>query len=75
MRKDSIAKTFAKNLKKVRLSRHLTQADVAKRASISTTHYARIERGESIPSIVTAAILVKSLKVGWSEILPFKNVV
>ena len=70
MRKDSIAKTFAKNLKKVRLSKHLTQADVAQRAGITTTHYARIEREESVPSIITAAALAKSLEVQLSEMVP-----
>ena len=70
MRTSSVAKTFAKNLKKVRLAKHMTQADVAKKAGITVTHYARIERGESIPSIVTATALIKSLRATWSEILP-----
>ena len=70
MRTSSVAKDFAKHLKKVRLAKHMTQADVAKKAGITVTHYARIERGESVPSIVTAAALVKSLKASWSEILP-----
>ena len=70
MRTNSVAKNFAKNLKKVRLAKHMTQADVAKGARITVTHYARIERGESTPSIVTATALVKSLKAKWSEILP-----
>ena len=48
----------------------MTQADVAKKAGITVTHYARIERGESVPGIVTATALIKSLGVSWSDILP-----
>ena len=71
MRERSIIKAVAKNLKKVRLSKHLTQADVAEKAGITSNHYARIERGETIPSIITVAALIKSLKVRSSDILPF----
>lgn len=70
MKTNSVARVFAKNLKKARLARHMTQADVAKKAGITVTHYARIERGESVPSIITAVALVQSLKTDWSEVLP-----
>ena len=71
MRISSVAKILAKNLKRVRLAKHMTQAEVAKKAGITSTHYARIERGEATPSITTVAALVKSLKSNSSEILPF----
>lgn len=71
MRESSIIKAIAKNLRRVRLSKHLLQTDVAEKAGITSNHYARIERGEAVPSILTMAALIKSLKVRSSDILPF----
>ena len=71
MKQSLIVKTVAKNLKKIRLSKHLTQAELAKKAGITSNHYARIERGESIPTVTTLAALAKSLKAHSSKILPF----
>ena len=71
MRKDRIAKVMVQNLRKIRLSRRLTQAEVAERAGITTNHYARIERGVAIPSAITIAALAKGLKVKSSDILPY----
>ena len=62
---------MVQNLRKIRLSQHLTQAEVAEKASITTNHYARIERGVAVPSAVTIAALAKSLKVKSSDILPY----
>lgn len=71
MPKDDIATTIAKNLKKIRLARQMTQAEVAEAAGITPNHYARIERVESIPSVVTLEALVRGLKTKSSKILPF----
>ena len=71
MRKEQVIKTISKNLKKARLAQHLTQAEVAEKAGITSDHYARIERGEAAPSIVTMVTLAKSLKTRLSEIAPF----
>ena len=71
MSKSAVVITVAKNLKKVRLAKHMTQAEVAIGADIASNHYAKIERGEAIPSIVTLAALIKSLKTKSSKILNF----
>ena len=71
MGEKTVIKIIAKNLKKVRLSKHMTQAEVANGAGIAPNHYAKIERGEAIPSVVTLAALIKSLKTKSSKILPF----
>ena len=71
MPKDDIATIVAKNLKKARLARQMTQAEVAESADITPNHYARIERGESIPGVVTLGALLKGLKTKSSKILPF----
>lgn len=49
----------------------LTQAEVAKRAGTTVNHYAKIERGEVVPSLKTLEKIVKSLGVKSSDVLPF----
>ena len=70
MSKSKIVVAVTKNLKKARLAKHMTQAEVANGAGIAPNHYARIERGEAIPSVVTLVALIKSLKTKSSKILP-----
>lgn len=64
-------KQIGKNLQQVRYKRNLTQADVAKRASTTVNHYAKIERSEVVPSLKTLEKIVKALGVKSSDILPF----
>ena len=71
MSRNAVVVTVAKNLKKVRLAKHMTQAEVAIGAGIAPNHYAKIERGEAIPSVVTLAALIKSLKTKSAKILNF----
>ena len=71
MRRKSITRIVAENMKKVRLTKHMTQEEVAEKASITTNHYARIERGEVSPSLETLAALIKGLSTKSSKILPF----
>ncbi len=70
MKKDPALKLIAKNLKKARAARHMTQAEVAEAADIAPNHYARIERGEVVPSILTLMALTRSLNAKYSDILP-----
>lgn len=57
--KASIKRTATK-LRKARRDAGLTQAEVAKRAGISETYYAQIERAEKNP---TTSIFVKIVRV------------
>ncbi len=68
---DSTTKKVAKKLKSLRLGRDLTQADIAKKAEMSTNYYAKIERGEVRPSADIYERLAKALKVTASDIFPF----
>ncbi len=58
-------------IKAVREERGLTQAEVASRASITTTYYAQIERGEVNVSTDKFEKILHVLKVKSSRILPF----
>ena len=71
MKRDKIIRMVAKNLKAIRVSRHMTQAEVAEKSGITVNHYAKIERGEAEPTLSTLAMLVKGLKISLSDILPF----
>lgn len=59
----------ASRLRKARLAKSLTQADVAKKAGISENHYAQIERGEKNPSITTFENIIDAIGVSSKEIL------
>ena len=68
---DKTSKQIALKLKQIRLKKSFTQADLAKKAHISTNYYARLERAEVTPSVETLEKIVKALGVKSSEILPF----
>lgn len=68
---DGTTKKVAKRLKSLRNDRHLTQAEIAEKAKMSTNYYAKIERGEVRPSVDIYERLAKALKVTSSDIFPF----
>ena len=68
---DGTTKKVAKRLKALRNDLHLTQADIAEKAKMSTNYYAKIERGEVRPSVDIYERLAKALKVTASDIFPF----
>ena len=49
----------------------LTQAEVAKHAGTNTNYYAKLERGEAVPSLKMLEKIVKALGVKSSDVLPF----
>lgn len=62
---------IAINLRTARDKKRLTQEEVAKKADISTNHYARIERGETSPNLETFERIIKSLGVKSKDVLPY----
>lgn len=62
---------IGKKLKKARLSKKLTQLEVAEKSGVSVNYYARIERDEVNPSIEIFESILKVIGVKSSEILPF----
>ena len=62
---------IGKKLKEARLKIGLRQIDIAKKAEISASYYARVERDEENPTIDTIQRIIKALKVKSSDILPF----
>lgn len=68
---DETSKKIAKRLKQVRLEHGLTQAALAKKAKLNTNSYAKIERGENIPTFETIEKLSKALGVTATDIVGF----
>lgn len=64
-----LAKTIGTAARKARKALKLTQADAAERLDVSVEFYARIERGTSLPSIVTFARIVSALGVSGDALL------
>jgi transcriptional regulator with XRE-family HTH domain len=58
-------------LREYRNKRGLTQADVAKKAGIHVSYYARIERAEVTPTLTVLEKILKVLKITSSDVLPF----
>lgn len=62
---------IGRKLREAREQKNLSQEDVAKAAGISSSYYARIERGEENPSTAVVENTCKALKIKSSDILPF----
>lgn len=60
-----------KKLQRARTDSGLTQAEVAKRAGTNVNYYAKLERGESVPSLKMLEKIIKVLGVKSSDVLPF----
>ena len=64
-------KDIGKNIKKARERTDFTQVEIAQKVGINVNYYARIERGETTPSLEVLETIVKVLKIKSSEVLPF----
>jgi XRE family transcriptional regulator, regulator of sulfur utilization len=62
---------IASKLKKYRLKNGMKQTDVAEKAGLNSNYYAKVERGEAIPSVITLKKILGALNVKSSEILSF----
>lgn len=54
------------NLEKIRLSKNLTQLDVAVMAKMSRAGYSNIENGNKAPSVRTAKRIASVLDFDWT---------
>ena len=67
---EPIVGVFAARLREVRLSRGLTQADLANRAFVTPTYIAKLEGARVAPGIDLVARLAKALGTTISDLLP-----
>ena len=71
---EPIVGVFAARLREVRLSRGLTQADLANRAVVTPTYIAKLEGARVAPGIDLVARLAKALGTSISDLLPEEGV-
>lgn len=64
-----LAKTIGAAARQARKALQLTQLDASDRVGVSVEFYARIERGSSLPSILTFARIVSGLGVSADVLL------
>lgn len=68
---DKTSRHIGQRLQDARLRNDFTQAEVAKRAGTNTNYYAKLERGEAIPSLKMLEKVLKALGLRSSDVLPF----
>jgi transcriptional regulator with XRE-family HTH domain len=70
IRQAEIVRLFAARLRELRMSRGFTQADLARRASITAAYVWRLESAGASPGIDLLARLATALGVTPAELLP-----
>jgi transcriptional regulator with XRE-family HTH domain len=60
---------FGKNLRKIRLSKNLSQGDVAKVLGVHRSYISGLERGVRNPSLVTVQKVAKALGVSADKLI------
>lgn len=62
---------IAANLSRIRKQQRYTQREVAELAGLNPNYYAKVERGDGMPSLKTVHKLAKALKVTATDIVGF----
>jgi transcriptional regulator with XRE-family HTH domain len=70
IRHDEIVARFGQRLREVRLSRGMSQSELAHQAEITTNYISRLEGGGAAPGIDLVARLALALGVPLAELLP-----
>lgn len=68
---EKIKLDLANKFRTIRLEKNLTQDDVAKKGGIDTNYYAKVERGESSPSVVIFRRILIGLDIKSSDVISF----
>lgn len=71
MSEKDITDRVSANLARIRKEFRYTQKEVADLANLNMNYYAKIERGESMPSLKTVKKISKALKVTATDIVGF----
>lgn len=69
MTRDSILKTFARNVRTQRLEREWSQEELARRADLHRTYIGAIERHERNVSLLNVERIAKAFKVDVKDLL------
>lgn len=63
------AKKLGENLKKIRMTKNITQTELAETLGVDKSFISNIENGKANPTLSTIAGLAKVLKVSTNELL------
>lgn len=68
---DKLSSHIGHQLSLARRKKDFTQAEIAKRAGTNINYYAKLERGEAVPSLKMLEKIIKALDIKSSDVLPF----
>jgi transcriptional regulator with XRE-family HTH domain len=71
MKAEDFASKIPENLSAIRKQHRYTQKEVADMAGLNPNYYAKVERGDGIPSLKTLYKVAKALQVTLSDIVGF----
>ena len=69
VRDEFIIKSVGENIRQIRISKSLSQEEVAYEADISVNQIGRIERGEINPTISTLYVISKALSTSLASLV------
>lgn len=71
MSDNKLLNQISENLSRIRKEQRYTQRELAELAGLNSNYYAKVERGDGMPSLKTIHKLAKALKVTATEIVGF----
>ena len=71
MSDDKLLNQISENLSRIRKEQRYTQRELAELAGLNSNYYAKVERGDGMPSLKTIHKLAKALKVTATDIVGF----
>ena len=71
MSDDKLLNKISENLSRIRKEQRYTQRELAELAGLNPNYYAKVERGDGMPSLKTIHKLAKALKVTATDIVGF----
>lgn len=71
MNTDDFASKIPENLSRLRKQQRYTQKEVAAMAGLNPNYYAKVERGDGVPSLKTLYKIAQALKVMISDIVGY----
>lgn len=71
MNDEEFAAKIPENLSKIRKQLRYTQKEVAEKAGLNPNYYAKVERGDGVPSVKTLYKIARALDVTVTDIVGF----
>ena len=66
---NDLAKKLGENMKKIRLTKKMTQGDICRKLGLDRAYVSNVENGKKNPTLLTITKLAKALGVSVDELL------